>query len=211
MLPLIDHLQIRMVGNLTVYEGTVGRHEVSAITCGIGKVNSAVRTLTLINDVHPDLVINTGVAGGAAPDIHTLDILVADGVAYHDVWCGPGTVYGAADGFEAILRPESSVISAATECMPGKLHTGLICSGDRFIDSAREVQGIRKHFPEVKAVDMESASIAQVCVMRGVAFSIIRVISDNPESGDNIAQYNNFWDDAPQTTFAALRMLLERL
>ncbi len=44
-----------------------------------------------------------------------------------------------------------------------------------------------------------------------VAFGCIRVISDTPGADDNIAQYENFWDDAPAQTFGLLRGILSEL
>ena len=88
---------------------------------------------------------------------------------------------------------------------------GLICSGDRFIASIEEIESIKAHFPKALAVDMESAAIAQVCKLRDVPFLCIRVISDSPgTSNDNSAQYDNFWEIAPQHTFNIVRFLLSK-
>ena len=61
-----------------------------------------------------------------------------------------------------------------------------------------EIAFIRSYFPDVKAVDMESAAIAQVCMMTGTPFGIVRVVSDTPGEGENISQYKNFWSEAPE-------------
>ena len=70
---------------------------------------------------------------------------------------------------------------------------------------------IRSLYPEVGAVDMESAAIAQVCYLKDVPFACLRVISDTPGEGDNLSQYENFWSEAPEKTFAAVQSLLEML
>jgi nucleoside phosphorylase len=44
-----------------------------------------------------------------------------------------------------------------------------------------------------------------------VPFGVIRVISDTPGEAENISQYENFWTDAPQETFEALKSLLTAL
>lgn len=192
------------------WRGRIGCHEVAVAQCGIGKVNSALATLKLIQRERPDLVINTGVAGGAAEDIHPLDVVIANAVAYHDVWCGPGTAYGAADGFPVRMHPSASVVDAAFAAYP-QARKGLVCSGDKFIDSVDQIVEICNRFPDALAVDMESASILQTCMSEGVECAIIRVISDSPRSGDNFAQYVNFWDDAPKATFSALTSILGSL
>lgn len=210
LLPHLENAHKTEYEGLTIHCGSLYGHETAMIECGIGKVNSAIRTYKLIRYFNPELVINSGVAGGISADMKPLTVFIADRVAYHDVWCGPGTAYGAADGFDKYLKPDERIIKEAKAVMPDTV-AGLICSGDKFITSKKEVETIQSEFPEVKAVDMESASIGQVCVMEGVPFNIIRVISDNPEENDNSAQYTNFWDEAPKATFKTLLALIENL
>ena len=107
---------------------------------------------------------------------------------------------------------DGRVIEIAHSLYDGKrLQVGLICSGDRFISEEEEVRNIRILFPEVLAVDMESASIGQVCTMEKVKFNIIRVISDTPGSGRNMEQYKNFWKEAPEKTFRLVSSILESI
>ena len=194
LLPLIDDAQApEKVNDYEFHAGRIGRHGVVVMKCGIGKVNAAVGTLTLIDNFHPDCVINTGVAGGADPSMRVLDLLVTTGVAYHDVW-------------QKII----DIARTAPE-VGDRAKYGLICSGDKFISTAEEVADIKSHFPETLAVDMESAAIAQVCVMKCVPFNILRVVSDTPGQEENISQYANFWTDAPRETFMALCAILKAL
>lgn len=194
-----------LAGN-KIWSGKIFNHDVCLSKCGIGKVNSALNTYRFIKHLEPELVINSGVAGGAGSPIGT--VMVADRVAYSDVWCGPGTEYGQADGFPLFLEPSDKVLKLA--CDSG-MATGLICSGDKFISTAEEIAFIMGKFPDVKAVDMESASIAQTCLMCKVPFAIIRIISDTPGEGENISQYKDFWTKAPEKTFEVLSNLLEKI
>lgn len=91
-------------------EGRIGRHSVIASKCGIGKVNSALRTHIIIEKFHPDLVLNSGVAGGADLSMEIGTVLVADSIAYHDVWCGPGTDPGQADGCPLYFEADKEVV-----------------------------------------------------------------------------------------------------
>ena len=194
-----------LAGN-KIWSGKIFNHDVCLSKCGIGKVNSALNTYRFIKHLEPELVINSGVAGGAGSPIGT--VMVADRVAYSDVWCGPGTEYGQADGFPLFLEPSDKVLKLAYD---SGMATGLICSGDKFISTAEEIAFIRGKFPEVKAVDMESASIAQTCLLCNVPFAIIRIISDTPGEGENISQYKDFWTKAPEKTFEVLSKLLEKI
>lgn len=199
------------IGENIYYRGEIGSKEVIAGKCGIGKVNSALRTAALLREVKPDLVLNSGVAGGADASMSVGSVLIADKVAYHDVWCGPGTEYGAADGMPVYLMPDPESLDEAKRIFSDTdgIRYGLICSGDKFIHLAEEVKEIKGHFPEALAVDMESASIGQTCIMAGVPFLIVRVMSDTPGSGDNLSQYKNFWGEAPSKTFDCVRRLIE--
>jgi adenosylhomocysteine nucleosidase len=211
LLPLLENVKTLKKTYCTLYEGTLGNHEVMAMQSGIGKVNAALSTSAMIDLFWPDLVINTGVAGGADKVMHVLDFFVAEEVAYHDVWCGPGTEYGAASGFHVRMKTDERVRNICQEMQIPNMQHGLICSGDKFISTAEEVDEIKHHFQDALAVDMESATIAQVCTLRNVPFNILRVISDTPGAEENISQYENFWTDAPKEAFMNLRQILERL
>lgn len=208
LLPLIEDRHQTSINEITFHTGRMGRHEIVAMQCGIGKVNAAVGTLTLIENFHPNLVINSGVAGGTGKGAGILDVIVADEVAYHDVWCGPGTADGQAAGCPA--RFGCALPREVRERIPGAKH-GLIASGDIFVSRREDVDRILTLYPEAMAVDMESAAIAQVCHLKNVPFVCIRVVSDTPGAADNIAQYENFWDDAPRHTFETLSHLLNNV
>lgn len=212
LLPLLGDLDKRMVDGCEIFLGKLSHHDVAVMKCGIGKVNAAINTFVLLKEFNPNLVVNTGVAGGAGNGVRIGNLLVAEYAAYHDVWCGPGTEIGAADGYSTFLPADEKLIGLAAEKLD-KNDTvfGLICSGDKFISTTDEVKYIRKNFPSVKAVDMESTTIAQVCMKMGIPFNILRVVSDTPGEGENIEQYRNFWTEAPEKTFHAVTMLLKCL
>ncbi len=210
LLPLLDNIKNETIDGFTFHSGKIGNNNIVAMKCGIGKVNAAIGTLTLLNHYAPELVINTGVAGGASQEAHIMDVIVGETIAYHDVWCGPSTQYGEASGYPLYFESDSRFI----ELIPTRpdVKRGLICSGDKFIASIEEVQAIQKAFPQVLAVDMESATIAQVCYLRKIPILVMRVISDSPgASKDNTAQYNDFWQDAPAHTFNLVQNLLKKI
>lgn len=97
------------------YFGSIGQHKIIATTCGIGKVNAALATDTLIRNFTPELVINTGVAGGVGADgVKVLDVVWGERVAYHDVWCGPGTRWGEAADCPLYFESNKSLIAPGT-------------------------------------------------------------------------------------------------
>lgn len=206
LINLLENPEMRIIAGCKTWRGVIGSHSVDISRCGIGKVNSALNTLRFIQLIQPDLLINSGVAGGAGVPIGT--ILIANKVAYHDVWCGPGTEYGQADGMPLYMEPYSKILDITVD---SEIEQGLICSGDKFISTPEEIDFIKTKFPDVKAVDMESASVAQTCYICGIPFAIVRVVSDTPGEGENITQYKDFWETAPQKTFIVLSKILENL
>ena len=205
--PMLQNSSEKTLFGFTFLLGSVGNHEVVAMQCGIGKVNAAMGTVTLINNFDLDAVINTGVAGGADPTVNVMDVVIGARVAYHDVWCGPECEMGRVQGLPLFYEGTDLFLSKIEE--RDDIKQGLICSGDRFIDKMSEVEAIKANFPDALAVDMESGAIAQVCCVRKVPFLSMRVISDSPgASHNNTKQYNDFWEAAPQQTFEVLHNLL---
>ena len=166
----------------------------------------------MIGWFHPELVINSGVAGGADASMAVGSLLIATEAAYHDVWCGPGTEWGQIDGMPRRFTMDKALVEAC-RALPGleDARYGLICSGDRFISKVDEVDFIKSEFPDALACDMESASIAHACLDKGVPFAVVRVVSDTPGQADNISQYKDFWTTAPEKTFQAVWSIINSL
>lgn len=185
---------------------------------GIGKVNAALQTAELIRQHRPDVIISSGCAGGNGDDVNVQDVVVSTQLAYHDVYCGSaigGSVYGQVQGlpprFDAApwLLDKALQLSAA-DCGIA-LHAGLIVTGDWFVDSKEKMRQIIGHFPEAKAVDMESAAIAHACYLHQVPFISFRVISDIPLRDTDASQYHNFWSTLAEHSFQITKSFIESL
>lgn len=207
LLPLLENPETKAIDNFHFHTGNIGNNHIVAMQCGIGKVNAAIGTLTMIKNYNTNLIINSGVAGGADPSVNVMDIVVGSKVAYHGVYCGPENAIGAVQGLPLFYDAPQNIISKIAPS--ADIHTGLICSGDQFIDTIEQVNRIKSNFPDVLAVDMESAAIAQTCHIYGKQFLSLRVISDSPgASHNNTQQYSDFWSEAPEHTFAILHQLI---
>ena len=210
LLPLLQDSEQSRMGGFEFHRGRMGQHDVMIMQCGIGKVNAAMGTLTLINAFLPDYIINSGVAGGADKAVNVMDVVAGERVAYHDVWCGPESEVGQVQGLPLYFEGARRLL----DLLPGRadLHRGLICSGDQFIDKMESVNVIKSNFPDALAVDMESGAIAQVCHLNKVPFLALRVVSDSPgASHDNTQQYLDFWTAAPQETFKMVKDIINKL
>ena len=135
-----------------------------------------------------------------------MDVVVGAETTYHDVWCGEGNLYGQVQGLPARFAGAEPLLAVAREMVEDasiqtKIHTGLICTGDKFITDHAILADIKAQFPDGLAVDMESAAIAQVCHLEKVPFVSFRIISDTPGCRRALAQYENFWSEMAHRSF----------
>lgn len=185
-----------------------GRPEISLSLCGIGKVNAAVGATAAIERNRPDAIISTGVAGAIDPALRPMDVIVAQRVAYHDVWCGGDYPIGEVQGFPRFFEADKDLYAKAMSLSIDGLaiKSGLQLSGDRFI-TAGDIPALRSLYPDALSVDMESGALAQTCYRYGIPFISFRIISDSADEGS----YNDFWAQAPENSFRVLKSYLELL
>ena len=202
----------RKEGPFTYTEGTIKNNTIILMQCGIGKVNAAAGAVEMIRNFAPDCIISTGVAGGIDSCLNVMDVVVSSRIVYHDVWCGEGNAYGQIQGLPLYFTGNETLyqcaISLDTETA---IHGGLICSGDKFITDRQELETIKANFPEGLTVDMESASIAQVCHLYEVPFISFRIISDTPGAEKHLEQYKNFWGEMADCSFHVTEAFLKAL
>ena len=185
---------------------------------GIGKVNAALQTARMISEYHPDCIVSSGCAGGNGDDINIQDVVVSTQIAYHDVYCGEAighSVYGQVQGLPPRFDADAFLLQKAQQlsivnCQLS-IHSGLIVTGDWFVDTKEKMREIIGHFPEAKAVDMESAAIAQTCYIYKVPFISFRVISDIPLRDTDASQYHDFWNTIAQNSFQVTKTFIESL
>ena len=182
--------------------------------CGIGKVNSAIGAVEMIDCYHPDLLISTGVAGGADISLNPLDVVVASSCAYHDAYCGQEVAYGQIIGMPPRFKAPASLVekTLALRAPEGvKIKSGLTVSGEWFVDSREKMAAILERFPEAVAVDMESCAIAQTCLIYKTPFISFRIISDVPLKDNHGAQYFDFWNRMAEGSFETTREFLKAI
>jgi len=189
--------------------GTMGESKVVLLQCGIGKTNAASGVTNLIISFHPDCVISTGAAGGIDAKLNVMDVVIGKEVCYHDVNCGDNCDPGQVQGLPRLFKGDERLVSIATSLnTDARIVPGLICTGDQFITNRDELNVIKGKYPEGLAVDMESASIAQVCHLWNVPFLSFRIVSDTPGVEEHFSQYLNFWDTMAEKSFAVTKEFL---
>jgi adenosylhomocysteine nucleosidase len=186
----LEDIHTDTIGGYEYYRGNLEKKPVVLLRCGIGKVNAAVGCTLLIDHYKPDLIINTGSAGGIDAALSFGDAVIAEGLIYHDVdvtafGYAPGQLPGLPLVFpvpeELIRRGETAVDSLKQEgLLPAGFNhlRGLIGSADVFVYEAGRIGDLRKTYPEIKAVEMEGAARAHACQLLGIPALIIRSLSD---------------------------------
>ncbi len=206
---ILEQTHTEEINGLFFTKGSLGNKNIILMKSGIGKVCAAVAACELIKNFKPDYILNSGLAGGISSQCKVLDIVAGTETVYHDVWCGEGNEYGQIQGLPARFSAHEKLLKVLPE--HENIHTGLICSGDKFISDAKDLENIKSNFSEALAVDMESAAIAQVCHIYKIPFLSLRIISDNPGIDNHWQQYQNFWQTAPEKNLELIKYILSKI
>ena len=178
------------IGTFEFITGKLESKEVVLLRSGIGKVNAAAGCVLMIDHFSPELVINTGSAGGIDPALSFGDIVISDGLVYHDADVTAfGYEPGQLPGQPAVFPVSPGLITAAENAMDELVKEGIfdkkinhlrgiIGSGDVFMHQKERIDAVRKTFPQIKAVEMESAAIAHACYLFKIPVLVIRALSD---------------------------------
>ena len=163
----------------------------------------------------PSLVVNTGAAGGVGPEIRIGDLVVASACVQHDMDTSPiGFLRGQIPFSDwRFLKTASHLLEVAQGFTPaaGKVHTGRICTGDQFI-THREMASHSYLTEELAgdAVEMEGASVAQVCHVNEVPFLVARTISDKAD-GSAAISFEEFLPRASLNSLDFVRFMLAQI
>jgi adenosylhomocysteine nucleosidase len=193
----------------TFWRGMLFGHEVVCALCGIGKVAAATTTTALIERFGVERIVFTGVAGGIGAGVQVGDVVVAADYLQHDMnawpifpqWEMPG--YGRTrltcdvamtqvllQATQACLDNGTGGLLSADAGRSPRTHHGLIASGDQFIStstaSRQLYDALNAAGHDVMAVEMEGASVAQVCWDYGVPFAAMRTISDRADDSAHV-------------------------
>jgi adenosylhomocysteine nucleosidase len=197
------------------YEGKVDNLEIVLLKSGIGKVNAALGTTLLIEKFKPDVIINTGSAGGFLENLNVGDVVISTEVRHHDVDVTVfGYEYGQVPRMPAFFAPDDKLVHAAVksaEKIDGiQVVKGVIASGDSFMSDPERVEFIRTKLPGLYAAEMEAAAIAQVAYQFEVPFVIIRSLSDIAGKDSNIS-FDQFLVTAAKNSAELILLMLEEL
>lgn len=156
-------------------------HELVIAYSKIGKVNSTLTATCMIEKFGCQVMLFTGVAGALREDLEIGDMLYATSTVQHDLDITAfGHPHGYVPGINIFEKTDEKLNKIAVEIAKKnniKLIGGVIASGDKFVCEDNEKKWISDTF-SADAVEMEGASVGQVCALLGVPYFLMRAISD---------------------------------
>ncbi|MFA9275430.1 MAG: 5'-methylthioadenosine/adenosylhomocysteine nucleosidase [Candidatus Aquirickettsiella gammari] len=198
----IQDQQQHQIAKRSFIQGNLWGHPVVMVLAGIGKVAAASTSNLLIHHFHVDQLLLSGVAGAADTSLKVGDIVIANELLQHDMDASPlfprfeipltGKSRFSADkdlyqalqnATQAFIQEIHQHFSAAQieefQLQNVKMQTGLVGSGDQFINDPQVLNHLKEALPDLLAVEMEGAAIAQICAEHDLPFGILRTISDS--------------------------------
>ncbi|SDB30677.1 adenosylhomocysteine nucleosidase [Pseudobutyrivibrio sp. YE44] len=210
--PSIKRPLLETISGITFIKGEIDGIDVVTAVSGVGKVFAAVCTEIMIVHFGVDHVINIGVAGSLVKDLKVLDVAVADSAVQHDMNTSAlGDPRGLISGINVVnFEADKELSSIVCEVLAAKginFQTGIIASGDLFVDTDKQRNNIHRAFNAL-AADMEGGSIAHVCYINNVPFTLIRSISDADGSA---MDYNTFAGKAAEQSISIILDVIKKL
>lgn len=190
----------------TFYIGSIEEKEVVLIKSNVGKVNSARVTQILIDNFNIELVVNAGTAGSVDNSLEIGDVVVATELVQHDFDTTPfGRKLGEIENIGESIKVDENLLKLFDDI---NVRKGIIASGDKFIVKRVEKDNIRNIFKAV-CIEMEGASIAQVCFLSKIPFLVIRSITDKLD-GSSKVDFETFLESSSKRATNILKEVLKK-
>jgi len=141
---------------MKVIYGKVANQSVAVLHTGVGQKICETRIDHFLRTEQPVFLISSGFAGGVREDLEIGDLFLAENFSDRQLLSTA----------ERVLRDR-------------RVHAGKLFTSKAIADSAAERDKIAR-VSGAMAVDMETETIAQACVARGIPLLSLRAISDAP-------------------------------
>ena len=188
------------------YKGIIENKKVIVVKSNVGKVNSARVCQILIDKFNPSLVINVGTAGSVDNRLEIGDVVVADRLVQYDFDVTPfGRKLGEIENIGESIKISKGLLELFNDL---EVNIGCIASGDKFIVNREEKDNIRNIFNAL-CIEMEGASIAQVCYLDNIPFLINRSITDKLDGSSKI-DFEKFLESSSKKAVNILKEILKK-
>ncbi|MET3106164.1 adenosylhomocysteine nucleosidase [Oxalobacteraceae bacterium GrIS 2.11] len=202
--------EVRRIGMRDFYVGELEGQACVVVLARVGKVAASATAVSLIREFGVTEIVFSGVAGGLAKPVKVGDVVIADKLIQHDMDARPifpryeipllgMSSFDTAAGLSRELQDAARhfLEHQLHACVPAQhleqfglaepaLHIGTIASGDQFIGLHQDADRLQRELPQVFAVEMEGAAVAQICHEYGAACAILRTISDRADASAHV-------------------------
>ena len=176
----------------------MGMNEVYIAVTGVGIINALTSTYSLIERIHPDIVINIGTAGAHTLDINDGDIVVCDEAIYHGGYImesSSTSTWEVIDATNLVMKGDEYLSKLLERVsINSVIHHGSTLSGDFFTKDVDTINSLRNKYHHL-CEDMETIAIYKACNEKKIPCIAYRIISNNELKGskyeDNVLQVNN--------------------
>lgn len=190
---IMTDIEPKHVFNLTFFKGKINSTDCILVESGVGKVNAARTTQIMMDYFKIEYIINIGTAGAASNMLNVTDVVIANKICQYDFDVSPigfkkGEIMDLGLYFyseKTLLQKCQSIMQSLDKNNSYKVHVGTIASADKFCTDPVIAKSVNKEFNAL-CVEMEGASIAQVCTLNNTPFIVIRSISDSPNGNNGI-------------------------
>lgn len=184
---VMTDVKVQKIATWEFYEGKLNGADVVVVKAGIGKVNAACCTQSLIDHFPVKWVVNTGIAGSLQAKIDIGDIVLATDAVEHDMEVSVfGYEPGHVPGMETLAFPMDEALrkiakEACEKVNPEiSVYEGRVVTGDQFISSKEKKQWLTDTFAGY-CTEMEGGAIAHAAYLNNVPCLVVRAISDKAD------------------------------
>jgi len=224
--------ETQIIGMREYYIGELFGKDVVLVFSKCGKVAAATTVTTLIEIFKVNIVLFTGVAGGADKTVNIGDIIIADRLVQHDMDASALPGFRKVEipllGLDTFKSSDKMVLLAKVSAehyiskymkddvsihdleefniITPNVVIGTVASGDQFVADGQKVISLGEEINNLKCIEMEGAAVAQVCYEHNVDYIVFRVISDKADEHASI----NFPKFIEKTASHFTRGIIER-
>lgn len=179
------------------YFAKIKNNEIYTAITGVGIMNALSVTYSMIEQIHPDIVINIGTAGGHCLSVNNGDVIICDEAIYHG-----GYIIGSSLPSSWSIIEETNLIIKGDEKLSRLLDEintsatilhGRTLSGDFFTKDKELINALNNKYHHL-CEDMETIAIYKICKEKNIPAIAFRIISNNELKGtlyeDNVFKVN---------------------
>ena len=176
---------------------TIKNNDIFTAITGVGILNAFSVASSLIEEIHPDVVINIGTAGGHTLDVRDGDIVVCDEAIYHGGYImnnTPASSWNVIEETNLTIKGDEKLSKLLDKVnVDTTIHHGKTLSGDFFTRDKDVIRTLNNKYHHL-CEDMETIAIYKVCKEKKIPAIAFRIISNNELRGtlyeDNALEVN---------------------